>query len=154
MAFEIERKFLIDRDKIGTLENGYQIKQGYIETVGNKVVRIRVRNQNAFLTIKGENDGIKRLEFEYEIPLNDANEMLEKLCLEPMIEKTRYVLNVGNHVWEIDVFHGQNEGLIVAEIELEDENESFVIPDWVREEVTAELKYHNSHLMLNPYSKW
>lgn len=154
MAFEIERKFLIDSEKIGKLENGYAIKQGYIDTVGNKVVRIRIRDENAFLTIKGEHEGIKRLEFEYEIPFDDANEMLEKLCLESMIEKTRYEVKIADHIWEVDFFHGENEGLIVAEIELEDVNETFVIPDWVGEEVTDELKYHNSHLMLNPYSKW
>ncbi|MDD2828118.1 MAG: CYTH domain-containing protein [Sulfuricurvum sp.] len=154
MAYEIERKFLVDISKIDTLDEGYIIKQGYIETTNKTTVRVRIRDQNAFLTIKGENNGIKRLEFEYEIPLDDANVMLEKLCLKSVIDKTRYELKVGNHVWEIDIFHGINKGLIVAEIELNDENETFDIPDWVTKEVTSERKYHNSNLILNPYSQW
>jgi adenylate cyclase len=154
MAYEIERKFLVDISKIDTLDKGYIIKQGYIETTDNTTVRIRIRDKNAFLTLKGERDGAKRLEFEYEIPLDDANIMLEKLCLKSVIDKTRYELKIENHVWEIDVFHGVNDGLIVAEIELDDENETFDIPDWVTEEVTNENKYYNSHLIANPYSQW
>jgi adenylate cyclase len=154
MAYEIERKFLVDISKMDKLEKGYIIKQGYIETTNKSTIRIRIQDQSAFLTLKGERNGTKRLEFEYEIPLDDANEMLEKLCFKSMIDKTRYKLKIENHVWEIDVFHGINDGLIVAEIELNDENETFDIPDWITKEVTNERKYYNSNLIVKPYSQW
>ena len=123
MALEIERKYLIDLEKIGTLENGIRIKQGYLSTNKDSVVRVRVKNDKAYLTIKGSNSGIVRLEFEYEIPLNEANEMLEKLCQKPVIDKTRYIINHENHTWEVDVFYGDNDGLVVAEVELSSEDE-------------------------------
>lgn len=154
MALEIERKYLIDLEKIGTLENGIRIKQGYLSTDKNAVVRVRVKNDKAYLTIKSSNSGIARLEFEYEIPLNEANEMLEKLCQKPVIDKTRYIINHENHTWEVDVFYGDNEGLVVAEVELSSEDEHINLPSWVKEEVSHDDRYFNSNLMKLPFKDW
>ena len=154
MAVEIERKYLVDKKLLPNLENGYKIKQGYITTEKIAVVRVRVKNDKAYLTIKGESSGISRLEFEYEIPLIDANKMLDKLCLESIIDKTRYLIEYKNHTWELDIFHGLNDGLIVAEVELNDENEDIELPNWIREEVSNDTRYYNSNLMSFPYSKW
>ena len=154
MALEIERKYLIDLEKIGTLENGIRIKQGYLSTNKEAVVRVRVKNDKAYLTIKGSNSGIARLEFEYEIPLNEANEMLEKLCQKPVIDKTRYIINHENHTWEVDVFYGDNEGLVVAEVELSSEDEHINFPIWVKEEVSLDDRYFNSNLMKLPFKDW
>lgn len=153
MAIEIERKYLVDLEKL-TLKNGLNIKQGYIETVNNTVVRVRVKGSKGFLTIKGENSGASRLEFEYEIPLDEANEMLQKLCSGPIIDKTRYEIKYENHLWEVDLFYGENEGLVIAEVELEDENEEVILPTWVKQEVTGDIKYYNNQLMKNPYKNW
>jgi adenylate cyclase len=154
MALEIERKYLIDLEKVGKLENGNRIKQGYMATNKNAVVRVRIKNNKGYLTIKGPNIGISRLEFEYQIPLDDANEMLDKLCKKPVIDKTRYIINHDKHIWEIDIFYGDNEGLVVAEVELEDENEFINLPSWIKEEVTTDDRYFNSNLMNHPYKDW
>ena len=154
MAIEIERKYLIDLEKIGLLENGNKIKQGYITTNKDAVVRVRVKNDKGYLTIKGSNIGVSRLEFEYEIPLLEANEMLDKLCQKPIIDKIRYIINYEKHIWEVDVFYGDNEGLVIAEVELEDENEYINLPLWIKEEVTGDIKYYNSNLMKYPYNQW
>lgn len=154
MALEIERKYLIDLEKIGTLENGIRIKQGYLSTDKDSVVRVRAKNDKAYLTIKGSNSGIARLEFEYEIPLDEANEMLEKLCQKPVIDKTRYLITHENHTWEVDVFYGDNEGLVVAEVELSSEDEHINLPSWVKEEVSHDDRYFNSNLMKLPFKDW
>lgn len=154
MALEIERKYLIDLEKISPLENGIRIKQGYLSTDKNAVVRVRVKNDKAYLTIKGSNSGIARLEFEYEIPLDEANEMLEKLCQKPVIDKTRYLINHENHTWEVDVFYGDNEGLVVAEVELSSEDEHINLPIWIKEEVSHDDRYFNSNLMKLPFKDW
>ena len=154
MALEIERKYLIDLEKIGTLENGVRIKQGYLSTNKDAVVRVRVKNDKAYLTIKGSNSGIARLEFEYEIPLNEANEMLEKLCQKPVIDKTRYLIKHDIHTWEVDIFYGDNEGLVVAEVELSSEDEHINLPIWVKEEVSHDDRYFNSNLMKHPFKDW
>ncbi len=154
MALEIERKYLIDLEKIGTLENGVRIKQGYLSTNKDAVVRVRVKNDKAYLTIKGSNSGIARLEFEYEIPLNEANEMLEKLCQKPVIDKTRYLIKHDIHTWEVDIFYGDNEGLVVAEVELSSEDEHINLPIWVKEEVSHDDRYFNSNLMKLPFKDW
>ncbi len=154
MGIEIERKFLIDRDKIGTLENGYQIKQGYIQTFDHTTVRVRIRDKDAFLTIKGKSTGATRLEFEYPIPLNDAKGMLKNLCSSSVIDKTRYLVKHEGHVWEVDIFEGENKGLVVAEIELESEDETFTLPNWITKEVTDYKRYFNSNLIEHPYSNW
>ena len=154
MALEIERKYLIDLEKISPLENGIRIKQGYLSTNKDSVVRVRVKNDKAYLTIKGSNSGIARLEFEYEIPLNEANEMLEKLCQKPIIDKTRYIINHENHTWEVDVFYGDNDGLVVTEVELSSEDEAINLPIWIKEEVSHDDRYYNSNLMKHPYKDW
>ena len=154
MALEIERKYLIDLEKISPLENGIRIKQGYLSTDKNAVVRVRVKNDKAYLTIKGSNSGIARLEFEYEIPLDEANEMIEKLCQKPVIDKTRYIINHENHTWEVDIFYGDNEGLVVAEVELSREDEHINLPSWVKEEVSHDDRYFNSNLMKLPFKDW
>ena len=154
MAVEIERKYLIDLEKLGTLKNANRIKQGYITTNKDAVVRVRVKNDKGYLTIKGSNIGVSRLEFEYEIPLLEANEMLDKLCQKPIIDKIRYIINYEKHIWEVDVFYGDNEGLVIVEVELEDENEYINLPLWIKEEVTGDIKYYNSNLMKYPYNQW
>lgn len=154
MAIEIERKFLVDMDLLPELENGLEIKQGYIHASDEKVVRVRTKGKKAFLTIKGSNMGISRLEYEYEISVNEANEMLDNLCEESIIDKKRFLIPHGNHTWELDIFYGQNDGLVIAEIELNDENEEFLKPNWIKEEVSHEAKYYNSNLMKNPYKNW
>lgn len=153
MGVEIERKFLVDVEAL-ELKNPITIKQGYIQTADNTVVRARIKGSKGYLTIKGQNVGATRLEFEYEIPVDEANEMLEKLCLQPIIDKSRYEIMYGKHLWEIDIFYGNNEGLVIAEVELESEDEAFELPAWVKEEVTGEIQYYNNQLMKNPYKNW
>ncbi len=154
MGIEIERKFLIDTDKLPPLTNSYTIKQGYIQTVDHTTVRVRIRNQDAFLTIKGKSVGASRLEFEYPIPLQDANDMLEALCQSSVIEKMRYLVEHEGHTWEVDVFERSNKGLVVAEVELDSEEEAFTLPSWVSKEVTNDIRYFNSNLVDNPYLNW
>lgn len=154
MALEIERKYLVDLEKLGTLENGNRIKQGYLSTNKDAVVRVRVKNDKAYLTIKGSNIGATRLEFEYEIEVVEANEILDKLCQKPVIDKTRYLIDYENHTFELDIFYGDNDGLVVAEVELLDENETIKLPSWIKEEVTSDERYYNSNLMKNPYKNW
>ncbi|WP_297766555.1 CYTH domain-containing protein [uncultured Muriicola sp.] len=156
MPKEIERKFLVNLNEIPLPDNGELIKQGYFPIASNvkTVVRIRVKGSNAFLTIKGENKGAVRSEYEYAIPINEAEEMLEEMCQKPFIDKTRYEISAGKHIWEIDIFHGDNKGLVIAEIELSEESDKFNIPGWVGEEVTNDPRYYNSNLLLNPYRKW
>lgn len=154
MAIEIEKKYLIDLDKLNHLENGIEIKQGYIETKDKTAVRVRIKGKKAFLTIKSKNDGISRLEFEYSIPVDEAKEMLEKLCKKPLIEKTRYEIVYDKHTWEIDIFYGDNDGLVVAEVELSSEDEEVTLPPWIKQEVTDDTRYYNSNLMNHPYKNW
>lgn len=154
MGKEIERKFLVKGDDWKKKGKGTVYRQGYLSTVKERVVRVRMVNDKGFLTIKGINRGATRLEFEYEIPVADAKEMLEKLCLRPLIEKTRYVVEYGGLKWEVDEFAGENEGLILAEVELEDEQQKVELPDWIGEEVTGDPRYFNSNLIKNPYTRW
>lgn len=154
MAKEIERKFLIDLEKIGSLNDGTIIKQGYISTKDNTVVRVRLAGSKAYLTLKGENKGVTRLEFEYEIPVGDALEMIDALCNGPVVEKTRYLVVHSGHTWEVDIFDGDNKGLVVAEIELESEDEAFDLPHWVTTEVSGDVRYYNSSLLDNPFKNW
>lgn len=121
MAIEIERKYLIDLDKIGILKNGNKIKHGYVSINKNTVVWVRVKNDKGYLIIKGSNNEVSRLEFKYEVPLVELNERLDKLCQKIIINKIRSIINLDKDIWEIDVFYGDNEGLVVSEIELKDE---------------------------------
>ncbi|WP_086933506.1 CYTH domain-containing protein [Agarilytica rhodophyticola] len=154
MPNEIERKYLVDLTRVGTLENGVLMKQGYIPTADNTAVRVRIAGTKAWLTLKGENKGLTRTEFEYEIPQQDAKEMLSQLCKGPSIEKTRYLIRHRHHNWELDIFHGDNEGLVVAEIELNHESEHFEVPTWVTTEVSGDSKYYNSSLLTYPFKQW
>jgi len=150
---EIERKFLIKPELWQPPVNGVEIKQGYLSVDPERVVRVRVAGEKAFLTIKGKPVGIVRTELEYEIPKNEA-EVLLKLCLDFPVEKIRFKEKIGELVWEIDIFKGENEGLIMAEVELADENQNVDLPDWVGDEVSSDSRYYNAWLSQNPYSKW
>lgn len=160
MAEEIERKFLVANDGWRSLtthpdNTGKTYCQGYIATAQpGQSVRVRIAADQGYLTIKGPARGLSRAEFEYAIPLTDAQEMLQTLCLQPLIEKTRYRLPVGDVVWEIDEFSGENVGLIVAEVELKTEAQPFERPDWLGEEVSGIAKYYNASLVAYPYSQW
>ncbi len=155
MAQEIERKFLVKGDFKPDAFKSTRISQGYLSSVPERTVRVRIKGNQGFLTIKGKGNhsGISRYEWEKEIPVKEAEELLQ-LCEPGIIDKTRYLVKSGNHTFEVDEFHGENEGLILAEIELETENESFVKPSWIAEEVTGDAKYYNAVLTKHPYSRW
>ncbi len=154
MAKEIERKFLVKEMDWPRLGEGTPMKQGYLPTSGRTVARVRVAGDNAFLTIKGETKGASRKEFEYSIPVSDAIEMLNELCRRPFVEKTRYRIKHRGIIWEVDVFEGENSGLSVAEVELEDENQAIEPPEWIATEVTHDPRYFNSNLAEHPFSGW
>ena len=154
MAIEIERKFLVKHTDWLEHHSGTAYKQGYVVNSEGTTVRVRIAGDRGILTIKGGAVGLRRPEFEYEIPLEDAEEMLILLCAEPKIEKTRYKIPVGTHVWDVDIFHGDNDGLIVAEVELSSPNEAFEKPDWLAEEVTGDARYFNAQLIRNPFKDW
>lgn len=152
---EIERKFLLRSDAWrDEVSYSARMVQGYLARGEQSAVRVRIRGDIAELNIKHTRDGIHRLEFEYEIPLSDAREILDHVALRPLIDKTRYHVVHGGHLWEIDEFHGENAGLIVAEIELERADEAFERPDWLGEEVSRDQRYFNSNLSRLPYSQW
>jgi adenylate cyclase len=154
MAKEIERKFLVKDNTWRGQDGGKHYRQGYLSTVKERTVRGRTTGDKGFITIKGISVGATRSEYEYEIPLADAIEMLDRLCERPLIEKTRYrILNEGL-VWEIDEFEGGNRRLIVAEVELKDETQSITLPVWVGQEVTDDPRYFNGNLVANPFSQW
>lgn len=154
MGKEIERKFLLKDSGWRGLAAGTLYRQGYLSTVIDRVVRVRTIGDHAYLTVKGISTSITRMEFEYEIPLADANDMLDHLCEKPLIEKTRYAIPYQGHIWEVDEFHGENAGLIVAEVELEDESQEFRLPPWVGEEVSDDPRYYNANLVERPYTTW
>ena len=155
MANEIERKYLIINDAWKALaDDGMQIIQGYMGSNEKSSIRIRINGDKANLNIKSKTIGIKRSEYDYKIPLKEAKEMLETLCDKPLIEKTRYHVKHENNVWEIDVFAGENEGLIVAEIELDATDETFNLPDWIGEEVSNDPRYYNICLVTHPFKQW
>ena len=153
MAKEIERKYLVKGNQWKTLAQGMVYRQGYIPTLGKQTVRVRIVGNQGYLTIKGENVGPTRSEFEYPIPVEDAAEMLHTLCDRPLIEKTRYKIPQGDLVWEVDEFAGENAGLVIAEVELQEENQQIELPEWIERQVT-DPKYYNSNLAKHPYSKW
>lgn len=150
---EIERKFLINQKKWIPDAKGYKVKQGYLSVDPERTVRVRIVENKAFITVKGVQKGLTRTELEYEIPLTEA-EVLMKMCLDFPIEKTRYLEKRGGLVWEIDVFEGMNNGLCLAEVELEDENQQIELPEWIEEEVSENQRYFNSWLSKNPFSAW
>lgn len=150
---EIERKFLIDKKRWKPKDKGHKIVQGYLSADPERVVRVRISDDKAFITIKGKPTGIVRTELEYEIPKNEA-EVLMKMCLNSVVEKIRYKEQIGDLIWEIDIFEGKNKGLILAEVELESENQSIDLPDWATHEVSGETRYFNLWLSINPFINW
>ena len=154
MAKEIERKFLIAGEGWRDEAAGTFFRQGYLSTVKERTVRVRSKGDQGFLTVKGISVGATRAEFEYEIPLEDANEMLDSLCERPIIEKTRYRVSYQGFVWEVDEFAGDNAGLIVAEIELASEDQKFPRPPWVGREVSDDPRYFNANLIAHPFKAW
>ncbi len=154
MATEIERKFLVKGDEWRSLGTGTGYRQGYISTKETgTTVRVRVVGDRGYLTIKGTTVGASRAEFEYPIPVKDAREMLDTLCDRPLIEKTRYRIQQGELTWEVDEFAGENQGLILAEVELDDENQTVELPEWIDREV-SDPKYFNVNLAKHPYRQW
>lgn len=156
MALEIERKFLVrNHDYKQQAYNVSRIAQGYICSLHGKTVRVRIRDEKGYLTIKGPTNegGLGRYEWEKEISIQDALELM-KLCEPGIIDKMRYLVRSGNHVFEVDEFYGENEGLVIAEVELQNENEFFIKPDFVGEEVTGDIRYYNSFLRKIPFKRW
>jgi adenylate cyclase len=154
MGQEIERKFLVKGTAWKAQAAGMLYRQGYLSSVKERTVRVRIGGEKAFLTIKGLNKGVTRTEFEYPVPVDDAAAMLDGLCERPLIEKTRYVLPSGGYTWEIDEFHGDNDGLVVAEVELQRADDKPPLPEWVGEEVSSDARYFNSNLVKKPFKTW
>jgi len=155
MALEIERKFLVKDDYKQYAYAREEVMQGYLSSVKGRTVRVRIKGENAYITIKGKSDesGISRFEWEKEISAEDARELL-KLCEPGIIDKVRHYIKSGKHTFEVDEFHGENEGLTMAEIELSATDEEFEKPNWLGQEVTGDQRYYNSFLSKHPYSKW
>ncbi|MHB8770934.1 MAG: CYTH domain-containing protein [Syntrophales bacterium] len=154
MGTEIERKFLVTGEAWKAPGAGTRYCQGYLSSAKERTVRVRRVGNRGYLTVKGITTGATRSEFEYEIPAADADTMLNDLCEKPLIEKNRYTLRVGKHTWEIDEFFGENQGLVVAEVELATEEEAFEKPGWVAAEVTHDPRYFNANLGKHPFTKW
>lgn len=155
MANEIERKFLLRNDSWRQqVFRTKSIRQGYLVSDEIRSVRVRIADDEAHLNIKSATLGISRSEYEYAIPLQDAQELLDTLCRRPLLEKTRHFLQDGNHLWEIDVFAGDNAGLVVAEVELKEAEETFERPPWLGEDVSHDKRYYNACLIDNPYKNW
>ena len=154
MGTEIERKFLLRDESWKAGASGKLYRQGYLSAAVERNVRVRIIGEQGFLTVKGKASGITRLEFEYEVPLADAERMLDELCLKPLIEKTRYRVEHRGMLWEIDEFAGDNAGLVVAEVELSEEQQEIEFPRWVGREVTDDPRYLNSNLVERPYIRW
>ncbi|MFN5049547.1 CYTH domain-containing protein [Roseateles sp.] len=152
MGIEIERKFLV-RGQGWRQGQAQRYSQGYLNRAAERTVRVRIAGEQAFLTIKGRSQGASRLEFEYAVPLADAQALLQ-LCEGPLIEKTRYTLEQDGLRWEVDEFHGENAGLVLAEVELASEDQAITRPDWLGEEVTGDERYYNSRLSEQPFGRW
>jgi adenylate cyclase len=155
MAEEIERKFLVSNESWrDAVETSIRMRQGYLSEGYERSIRVRSENDRAFLNIKSSQDGIHRLEYEYEIPPGDAAEILDRIALKPLIEKTRHILHHDGFEWEIDVFEGDNAGLVVAEVELPSIDTPLPLPPWIGTEVSDDLRYYNVSLQKHPYSTW
>ena len=156
MAQEIEKKFLVTSEAFKTeASKQIRITQGYLSSIPARTVRVRIKGKSGFITIKGigNDSGATRFEWEKEIPVTEVEELL-KICEPGVIDKTRYEVKAGNHTFEVDEFYGENQGLVVAEVELQSENDHFEKPAWLGKEVTGDVKYYNSMLMKNPFTKW
>lgn len=154
MGKEIERKYRVDTEAWKPQEKGIHFKQGYLNSAKERVVRVRIEGSVAKLTLKGITTGVTRAEYEYPLPLADAEVILDQLCEQPLIDKHRHKEVHGGKTWEIDVFHGDNEGLVVAEVELGSEDEAVELPPWAVEEVSADPRYFNSNLLKHPFKRW
>ena len=154
MAKEIERKFLVKPRNWSELGPGLKIRQGYLSATIERTVRVRAYGDRGYITIKGKTSGISRDEYEYEIPFADATEILDHLCLQPLIEKTRYRIPYKGHTFEVDEFNGANRGLTIAEAELKSVDEKIELPDWIDRDVSADPRYFNSSLAQKPFSRW
>jgi adenylate cyclase len=155
MTVEIERKFLVKDDSWRSdVESQARVVQGYLANGDNATVRVRVKGNAAYLTIKGATSGISRMEYEYPIPVEDAWVMLRDLPVLPVVDKTRYRVRSGGHLWDLDLFARENEGLVMAEVELESEDEAFEMPEWAGEEVTGDARYYNVNLARHPCKHW
>lgn len=154
MGREIERKFLVAGDGWKGSDGGSRIRQGYLSIDPDRTVRVRRKGDGAWITIKGRSSGATRAEYEYAIPEADADEMLDTLSIPAVIDKVRHVVRFGGHDWEVDVFEGANAGLVVAELELDSEDQEFERPPWLGEEVTGDGRYANAALVENPYTSW
>jgi len=154
MPREIERKYRVKGNGWRDHGAGVPYRQGYLSTVAERTVRVRLIRDKGWLTIKGITVGATRAEYEYEIPSDEASEMLDNLCERPLIEKTRYRVEHQGLIWEVDEFDGDNAGLIIAEVELEEEDQAIVLPDWVGEEVTGDARFFNANLIANPFTRW
>lgn len=155
MAQEIERKFLVAGDFKQYARKSEHIVQGYLNSTPERTVRVRIKDDKGYMTVKGisSQSGVSRFEWEKEIPVNEARELIN-ICEPGVIDKVRHLVDVGEHIFEVDEFYGDNEGLVLAEIELSAEDEEFAKPDWLGEEVTGDIRYYNSMLMKNPYKGW
>ncbi len=155
MAQEIERKFLVKGDFKSLSDKQTRITQGYLSSVPERTVRVRIKGDKGYITIKGigSASGASRYEWEKEIPVREVEELL-RICEPGVIDKTRFLVKSGDHTFEVDEFYGENQGLIVAEIELGSEDESFKKPEWLGEEITGDVRYYNAMLMKNPFTKW
>jgi CYTH domain-containing protein len=153
MGKEIERKYLLKNDSWKGV-TGTHYCQGYLNSIKERTVRVRTIDEKGFLTVKGISVGATRLEYEYEIPVKDARELLSELCEKPLIEKSRFKVESNGLIWEIDEFYGENEGLVFCEVELSFEDQVIELPEWVGEEVTSDPRYFNSNLIKHPYKNW
>ena len=153
-ANEIERKFLVVGEEWRRTASGRRYRQGYLSTDPSRAVRVRTVGDHGFLTIKGATRGATRDEYEYAIPVAEAQAMLDRLCLRPLIEKVRYAIPFQGRIWEVDEFLGENAGLVMAEVELEREGQEIAIPAWIGEEVTDDPRYYNANLVRNPFCRW
>lgn len=155
MGVEIERKFLVADDSWrAAVSSSTRIMQGYLASTGAVTVRVRVKGERGFLTVKGATSGVTRSEFEYEIPRADAEAMLASLAQGPVVDKVRHEVVVGGHTWEVDVFAGDNAGLVMAEVELASDEEAFQLPGWAGDEVSHDPRYFNVNLAAQPYRTW
>jgi len=154
MPKEIERKFLVETEGWRGLGEAVLFRQGYLSTDPERTVRVRLAGDQGWITVKGISRGLERSEFEYEIPPSDAAEMLDTLCLRPLVEKTRTRISIGDLVWEVDEFAGENAGLIIAEVELQSSDQQITVPPWAGREVTGDMRFYNSNLSQNPFSRW
>lgn len=154
MGLEIERKFLLRSDGWRALGAPTRIRQGYLSTDPERTVRVRTAGARATLTIKGRSVGLSRSEYEVELPFDDAQQMLDRLCLQPLLDKERTRIAIGALIWEVDEFFGENAGLLVAEVELEAADQRIELPEWIGAEVSDDPRYFNASLIANPYSRW